>query len=277
LLLETSNGAPISYYEQIYLQWSDPPPEEESTPPITETIYEFPHASRGELSRKRAVSVKRGSYSAGTAAFGDRRLGPDKVELRFGVSGMGEELAYKQEIERILTLLSHDDPYHRLYLLEGSRRLPISLGDTVTENPGSAHEASLGSLVVSMDVRGSWEALTVSTVTETLADGDNTGLAFTNAGSLYAYPIWHLAAAGATEIIIIADGRTFTWTNEAGLLSGELTIDTLRGEIRGLTDSQNDVANGAQLPILPPGNSTYDVTLTGGGADLTILYRERYL
>lgn len=274
LMLETSNGAPISYYEQIYLEWGDPPPE---NPPITETIYEFPLASRGQLARKRAVSVKRGSYSAGTNAFGDKRLGPDKVELRFAVSGMGEELAYKQEVERILTLLSHDDPYHRLYLLEGSRRLPISLGDTVTENPGSAHEASLGSLTVSMDVRGSWEARTITTVTETLASGDNLALQFNNAGSLYAYPIWHIASAGATEIIIIADGRTFTWANEAGLLSGELTIDTLRGEIRGQTDAQNDIADGAQLPIMRPGASTYDVTLTGGGADLNIIYRERYL
>lgn len=277
LLLETSQGAPIGYYEQTYLDWSETPPGEEPSSPIAETIYEFPLASRGELSRTRSVSIKRGSYSAGTAAFGDKRLGPDKVELRFALSGMGEELAYKQEIESLLTLLSWDDPYHRLYLLEADRRLPISLGDKVTESPGSAHESTLGTLTVSMDVRGTWESRTISSVTETLIDGDNTGLVFSNTGSLYTYPIWHIASAAATEIIIIADGRTFTWANEVGILSGELTIDTLRGEIRGLTDAQNDVADGAQMPILPPGNSTYDVTLTGGGADLTILYRERYL
>jgi hypothetical protein len=268
-MLVESNGADIAVLEA-----NDPASES-----ITETIYEFPLASVGKRIRKRAIEPKRGSYSRGINTFGDRRTGPNKLEFQFGIPGFEDEQVYKDNIAKILELLDKGSGTEALYLIEGERRLPIILGDTVDESPGS-NEVVRGKLVVSMIVLGAWEARTVTTVSETLSDGDNTGLSITNAGSLIAYPVWKLEAASATEVIILIDGRTFTWENEAGMINGGMIIDTRRGFIAWLdsaSDISADVLNGSQMPLLPPGQSTYDVSLTGGGGALTITYREAYL
>lgn len=240
---------------------------------ITEVIHEYPTGARSEIVRKRAVTAKRGSYSNGVTLFGDRRMGPDKLTLTFPV-GAFDDAGYKTQVNAILQVLEQSP----IWLIEGDKRLELMLADNIAEKPLVAHVSSVGSLAVDMFMQGNWEAMTELEVTETLASGDN-DLTFTNNGSLLTYPVIDVDAGGVTEVIIIADNRTFTWQDDAGILPANvLRINTRTGLVsRGGAENEdisNKVVDGSQMPTFPPGVTNYQVSLTGGGGTLTIKYRE---
>lgn len=242
---------------------------------ITEVMHEYPNGARGEVVRKRAVTAKRGSYSNGVTLFGDRRMGPDKLTLTFPI-GAFDDADYKAQADALLRVLESEP----IWLVEGDRRLELMLADGITEKPLVAHVSSVGSLAVDMFVQGNWESMTELEVVETLTAGDN-DLTFTNNGSLLTYPVIDVDAGGVTEVIIIADGRTFTWQDDAGILPANvLRINTRAGLVsRGGAENEDissKVVDGSQMPTFPPGVTNYQVSLTGGGGTMTIKYREAF-